>query len=67
MKRQALQALRDKSAAELQTQLQELTVDLARKRHEKKVGKISNPRSVSTLSDDIARVKTILREKELAA
>ncbi|HYD35273.1 MAG TPA: 50S ribosomal protein L29 [Vitreimonas sp.] len=65
MKRNDIKALKDKSVAELQKQLAQLVVELARKRHEKKVGKIVNSRSVSVMSDDIARIKTILKEKEL--
>lgn len=67
MKRNDVKALSKKTVAELNKQLIELQVAFAKIKLEKKVGKVANPRSVSMMADDIARVKTILHEKELAA
>lgn len=66
MKRNEIKTLADKSVVELQTKLNELTTQLAKARLEKKAGKLANPRTVSVLADDIARVKTMLRAKELS-
>lgn len=66
MKRKDIKALADKTVAELNTTLSELTAQLAKARLEKRAGKLTNPRIVSGLADDIARVKTVLRTKELS-
>lgn len=66
MKRNDIKALADKSVAELNKQLQELQLQVAKARLEKSVGKLENLRLVSSLSDDVARIKTVLREKQLA-
>lgn len=65
MKRNDIKALHSKSVAELTKQVTELQLELSKKRHEKRVGRVSNTRSISQLADDIARIKTIIREKEL--
>jgi ribosomal protein L29 len=65
MKSKDIKQLADKTVAELLAELVVLQTDLAKKLHEKKVGKLSNPRLVSHLSDDVARYKTIIRHKEL--
>jgi ribosomal protein L29 len=66
MKRNDIKALADKTVAELNAKLIEQTSLLAKARLEKKAGKLSNPRSVSVLADDIARIKTMLRVKEMS-
>jgi ribosomal protein L29 len=63
MKRKAITALHDMSAADLQKKLAELTMEFAKARLEKKVGRLTNPRIVSSLADDIARVKTVMKAK----
>lgn len=65
MKKKDITKLHELSVAELQKKLEEMQRVLAKSRLEKKVGKLPNPRSVSMLSDDIARVKTIMRQKEM--
>jgi large subunit ribosomal protein L29 len=66
MKKRDFQALKDQSSAEMMTKLAEMQIELAKKRHEKRVGRLSNVRSIARLADDIARIKTVLREQELA-
>jgi ribosomal protein L29 len=67
MKRQQVTALHTKPVAELRQMLVGLQADLAKKRHEKRVGKLANVRALSRLTDDIARLQTIIRAQELAA
>lgn len=64
MKRNDITALRDKTLAELYQQLTELRVELGKINVEKKANKLSNPRRVSTVKDDIARVMTSIKVKE---
>jgi large subunit ribosomal protein L29 len=66
MKRNDIKALATKSLSELNKQLSEVVTELSKARLEKKAGKLSNPRTVSILGDDVARIKTVIREKELA-
>lgn len=65
MKRKEITALQDMSLSDLNKKLGELTMDVAKAKLEKKVGKLANVRLVSTLSDDIARIKTIMHKKEM--
>ena len=65
MKRNDIKALHDKSIGELNKQLEKMLLDLAKARLEKKAGKLANVSLVARLADDIARVKTIIHEKEL--
>lgn len=66
MKTKDIQALHQKTSAELQKMQTELQLKLAKARIEKKAGKLENTSLVKTLSDDIARVKTIMREQQTA-
>jgi len=65
MKRNDIKALVEKTDAQLQKQLGSLRIELAKARLEKKAMKLSNISLPRTLSDDIARVKTELRRREL--
>ncbi len=65
MKRNDIKALQQKTVAELDKNLVELSHDLANMRLQKKVGKLSSVAKLKNLSDDIARIKTILTEKKL--
>jgi len=65
MKRKQITALHDMTLGELNKKLAELTMDVAKAKLEKKVGKLANVRLVSGLGDDIARIKTILHQKEM--
>ena len=52
---------------ELNTRLGELKVELFNLRFRHATGQLENPVSLRTCKKDIARVKTLLREKELAS
>jgi ribosomal protein L29 len=65
MKRNDIKNLHQLEVSELNKKLIELTLVLAKSKLEKKAGKLANPRMVSNLSDDIARIKTILTMKQM--
>jgi ribosomal protein L29 len=66
MKRNDITQLHDKTLAELKKQLDELRQDLARVRLERAVGK-SALSKVRLVADDVARVHTVIAEKEFEA
>ena len=57
--------LRDKTTAELEAKLTELKKDLFFLRMQHATNQLDNPLKIQTVKKDIARVKTILREREL--
>ena len=57
--------LRDKTTAELEAQLTSLKKDLFFLRMPHATNQLDNPLKIQTVKKDIARVKTILREREL--
>ncbi len=57
--------LRDKTTAELEAQLVSLKKDLFFLRMQHATNQLENPLKIQTVKKDIARVKTILREREL--
>lgn len=59
--------IRELTVEELNTKLKELKEELFNLRFRHAVGQLDNPASLNTCKKDIAKVKTILREKELAA
>ena len=58
--------LRDKSVEELQTQLQELYKDQFNNRMQKSTGQLGQTHLLREVRRDIARVKTLLSEKQSA-
>lgn len=64
MKRNDIKALHEKTIIELNKDLDKLLMDLAKARLEKGAMKLANVSLVARLSDDVARLKTIIREKE---
>ena len=52
---------------ELNNKLASLKAELFNLRFRHAIGQLENPASLNTCKKDIAKVKTILREKELAA
>ena len=66
MRSNDIKALHDKSTKELNVQLEDLLMLLAKSRLQKKAGKLKNTH-IAMLADDVARVKTVIRNKELAA
>lgn len=67
MKRKEIDALHQKNIDELKTLLAGKVFDLAKARLEKKVAKLKNISLVKSFADQIARLKTIIKEKELLA
>ncbi len=65
MKRNEIKALSQKTVAELDKELFQFNRDLANMRLQKKVAKLSSVSKLKNLSDDIARIKTVLTEKNL--
>ena len=57
--------LRDKSTAELEAQLTALKKDLFFLRMQHATNQLENPIKIQSVKKDIARVKTIIREREL--
>lgn len=64
MKSNDIRALHEKSLPELKAQVEELSKQLAIARLEKKAGRRENTH-ISLIADDLARVKTVMRQKEL--
>ena len=58
--------LRKKSVAELKEELVSMKKELFNLRFQHVTGQLENPVKMRELKKDIARVKTILRERELA-
>ena len=57
--------LRDQSTAELTRKLDDLKDELFKLRFQQATGQVGNPMIIRQVKHDIARVKTILREREL--
>ena len=58
--------VRKMSAAELESKLKDMKKDLFQLRLQHATNQLENPVKIAELTRDIARVKTILRENELA-
>ena len=67
MKASEIRDLRAKSAGELETKLGELKKDLFQLRLQHATNQLDNPIRIAEVKKDIARVKTILREQQLAS
>ena len=57
--------IRQMSEKELNTQLTELKAELFNLRFQLATGQLDNPLRIKTVRKDIARVKTIVKEREL--
>lgn len=57
--------MREKSVAELNTELKELKEELFKLRFQHATNQLDNPQQLKVVKRDIARVKTVLREMEL--
>lgn len=57
--------IRDLSAAELQRRMDELKTELFNLRFQLATGQLDNPMQIKRVRKDIARVQTIIREREL--
>ncbi len=56
---------REMTTEELNTKLKDLKVELFNLRFSHATGQLANPMSLNTIKKDIAKVKTILKEREL--
>ena len=61
-----LKKMRDMSELELNVELKKMKQELFNLRFQHATGQLENPVQMRELRKDIARVKTIIREKELA-
>ena len=57
--------IREKTAAELKDTLDSLKKELFHLRFQDAINQLENPMCISAVKKDIARVKTVLREKEI--
>lgn len=64
MKTKELKEIRSLSLDKLEEKLQELKKDLFMLRMQHATNQLDNPMQISAVKKDIARVKTIIREKE---
>lgn len=66
MKRKEIKENHQKSQEELKQQVKKIAEELVKLRMEKQVGKLKNVRLLKQKKNQLAIIKTILREKELA-
>jgi large subunit ribosomal protein L29 len=59
--------LRQLSDVELQKRIQDEEENLSNLRFQKVIGQLENPMKLGLIRKDVARMKTILRERSLAA
>ena len=59
--------VRGMTPAELETKLGELKKELFQLRFQNATSQLSNPGGIADVKKDIARVKTIIREKQIAS
>ena len=64
MKAKELKDVRGLSVEKLQEKLQELKKDLFMLRMQHATNQLDNPMQIAAVKKDIARIKTIIREKE---
>ena len=64
MKAKELKEIRGLSVEKLEEKLQELKKDLFMLRMQHATNQLDNPMQIANVKKDIARVKTIIREKE---
>ena len=62
-----LKKMRDMTETELNVELSKMKKELFNLRFQHATGQLENPVKMRELKKDIARVKTIIREKKLAA
>ena len=64
MKAKELKEIRGLSVEKLEEKLQELKKDLFMLRMQHATNQLDNPMQIASVKKDIARIKTIIREKE---
>lgn len=62
-----IKELKEMSTAELTVKLGDLKQELFNLRFNHTIGQLSNPMQINVCKKDIARIKTILRDRELKA
>ena len=65
MKAKEIKEIRGLSVEELDKKLNELKKDLFMLRMQHATNQLDNPLQIATVKKDIARIKTIIREKEI--
>ena len=60
-----IQEIRDLSTQELEDKVKGLKEELFNLRFQNATNQLDNPKSIAVVKKDIARVKTVLKEKEL--
>ena len=64
MKAKEIKEIRELSVEKLEEKLQELKKDLFMLRMQHATNQLDNPMQIANVKKDIARIKTIIREKE---
>ena len=64
MKAKEIKEIRELSVEKLEAKLQELKKDLFMLRMQHATNQLDNPMQINAVKKDIARIKTIIREKE---
>ena len=64
MKAKELKGIRELSAEDLQKKLADLKKDMFMLRMQHDTNQLDNPMQIAAVKKDIARIKTIIREKE---
>ena len=64
MKAKEIKEIRELSVEKLEAKLQELKKDLFMLRMQHATNQLDNPMQIANVKKDIARIKTIIREKE---
>ena len=62
-----IKEIKDMTDAELQVKLTDLQKELFQLRFNHATGQLANPMALAACKKDIARVKTVIRERELRA
>ena len=57
--------IKEQTKEELETKLADIKKNIFNLKFQKATGKLENPVKIRNLSKDVARIKTLLREKEL--
>lgn len=65
VKRMKANELREKSMGELNQELRELKSELFKLRFQLATSQLDNPMQIKAVKKDIARVKTIMRQREI--
>ncbi len=60
-------AIREMTSAELEVKVKEYKTELFNLRFQKATGQLENPLRIKLIKKDIARIKTIIREREIEA